>query len=112
MIGQRGMALLEVIVVGFAVVLMTLPAISTVAKLAEADAVVHSAARDGAVWVARHGGDPPQVEGVTISMVETSDGVEVVATQEVGLIGVGGATIARTVRRTVRVAVSDYRSSP
>lgn len=98
--------------VGFAVVLMVLPAISTVAKLAEANAVVHAAARDGAVWVARHGGDPPPVDGVTLSIVETSDGVEVVATQNVGLIGVGGATIARTVRSTVSVTMSDYRSAP
>lgn len=109
---QRGTALLEILVVGFAVVLMVLPAISTVATLAEANAVVHAAARDGAVWVARHGGEPPQVDGVAISIVENEHAIEVVATREVSLIGVGGATIARTVSSRVRVPVSDFRSTP
>jgi hypothetical protein len=47
-----------------------------------------------------------------LSIVETSDTVEVVATQEVNLIGVGGTTIARTVRSRVTVPVGVFRSAP
>ncbi len=109
---QRGTALIEIIVVGFAVLLLVLPVISTVAELAEARATVHSAARDGAVWVARHGGEPPPVDGIALSFTESRTAVEVVARREVTLIGVGGATVTRTVMSRVEVPVSSYRSVP
>jgi hypothetical protein len=111
-IRQRGTALLEIIVVGFAVVLMVLPVVSTAARLTEAHATVHAAARDAAVWIARHDGDPPAVDGVDVSVVSRGHSVEVVATQEVVLVGAGGATLSRTVRSRVEVPVSRYRSSP
>lgn len=104
--------MLEVIVVGFAVVVMVLPVIGTVARMTEAQADVHSAARDGAVWVARHGGQPPAVDGIVISVAVTSKDVQVVATREVDLMGVLGTTVGRTVRSTVTVPVSIYRSAP
>jgi hypothetical protein len=106
------MALLEMIVVGFAVVLMVLPVVSTVARLTEANATVHATARDAAVWIARHGGDPPAVDGVAVWVVKRENSIEVVATREVVLVGVGGSTLSRTVRSTVEVPVSRYRSSP
>ena len=109
---QRGTALLEIIVVGFAVVLMVLPVVSTVAKLTEANATVHATARDAAVWIARHGGDPPATDGVGLSVFSSGHSIEVVATQEVVLVDVGGATVSRTVRSKVEVPVSRYRSSP
>jgi len=112
MIKQRGTALLEVIVVGFAVILMVLPVIGTVAKLSEATATVHAAARDGAVWVARHGGEPPPADGIVVTVTEHNGEVVVAASHEVSLIGIGGTTVQRTVRSTVEVMVSDYRSSP
>lgn len=112
MTGQRGTALLEIVIIGFAVVVLVLPVISTVARLSEANAVVHAAARDGAAWVARHGGSPPQAEGVELTIVEDRESVEVTATQNVTLIGVGGASMTRVVRSSVEVAVSAYRSSP
>ena len=104
--------MLEIIVVGFAVVLMVLPVVSTVARLTEANATVHATARDAAVWIARHGGDAPPVEGVDISVVNRGNLVEVVATREVVLVGVGGAQLSRTVRSKIEVPVSRYRSSP
>lgn len=109
---QRGTALIEIIIVGFAVLLMVLPVISMVARFTEANAIVHAAARDGAVWVARHGGEPPAVDGVAISVLESHGEVEVTAVQDVSLIGVGGTSIVRTVQSTVEVSVSEYRSSP
>lgn len=109
---EKGTALLEIIVVGFAVLLLVLPVIATVARLTEANATVNAAARDGAVWIARHGGEPPQVDGVVLSIVDSSAAIEVVATKEVSLIGVGGTTIARTLRSRVTVPVGDFRSAP
>ena len=109
---ERGTAMIEIVVVGFAVLLMVLPVIGTVARLTEVRSNVHAAARDGAVWVARHGGQPPEVDGISISIVESNNSLQVVATREVDLIGVGGATIAQTVRATVTVPVSTYRSVP
>jgi len=107
---QRGTALLEIVVVGFAVVLMVLPVIGTVARLTEARADVHSAARDAAVWVARHGGEPPESAGIQVVVVDRNDAVHVVATKEVALVDVLGATVGRTVRAAVMVPVSTYRS--
>jgi hypothetical protein len=104
--------MIEIVIVGFAVLLMVLPAIGTVARLTEARSNVHAAARDGAVWVARHGGEPPDVDGIDVSVVESDASVRVVATRDVDLIGVLGASIARTVRATVTVPVSAYRSAP
>jgi hypothetical protein len=104
--------MIEIVVVGFAVLLMVLPAIGTIARMTEARSNVHAAARDGAVWVARHGGEPPDVDGIHVSVVESSGSVQVVATREVDLVDVLGASIARTVRATVTVPVSTYRSAP
>lgn len=112
MIAEKGTALLEMIVVGFAVLLMVLPVIGTVARLSEASATVHAAARDGAVWVARHGGEPPPVDGVDLTVAESSGEIVVEASQEVSLIGMGGATVGRVVQSIVEVRVSEYRSSP
>lgn len=109
---QRGTALLEIIIVGFAVVLMVLPVVSTVARLTEANSTVHATARDAAVWIARHGADPPDVDGVGVSVFSSGRYVEVVATQEVVLVGIFGADISRTVQSKIRVPVSQYRSSP
>ena len=112
MIKQRGTALLEVIIVGFAVILMVLPVIGTVARLSEATATVHAAARDGAAWVARHGGEPPPIDGVVVTVDQNNGGVVVSASREVSLLGIGGTTVGRTVHSTVEVMVSEYRSSP
>lgn len=112
MIRQRGTALLEIIVLGFAVVLMVLPVLSMAARLTEANAVVHAAARDTAVWVARHGSLPPDIEGIDVQVVDRGDTIEVVATRVVDLMGVGGTTVTRTVRSTIEVSVGLYRSRP
>ena len=112
MMRERGTALVEILVVGFAVVLIVLPVLSTIARLTEANATVHAAARDGAVWVARHGDEPPGVEGIMLSIVEADGEVEVVASLEVTLVGVGGTAIGRTVRSRVAVPVGAYRSVP
>lgn len=109
---ETGSAMLEMVVIGFAVVLMMLPVMLTVAKLTEASASVNGAARDSAVWIARHGGAPPEVEGVDVLVTDHGDAVEVSAVREVQLVGVGGASVSTTVRSRVVVSVSRYRSTP
>lgn len=104
--------MIEIVVVGFAVLLMVLPVIGTIARLTEARSNVHEAARDGAVWVARHGGEPPDAGRIDVSVVASNSAVQVVATREVDLIGILGASITRTVRAAVTVPVSAYRSVP
>lgn len=104
--------MLEMVVLGFAVVLMVLPVILTVARLAEANASVNGAARDGAMWVARHGGEPPPVEGVSVVVTDRGDAVEVSAAREVSLVGVGGAKLSTTVTSRIVMSVSRYRSAP
>jgi len=104
--------MLEIIVVGFAVVLMVFPVMLTVMRLTEASASVNGAARDGAVWVARHGGPPPEIDGVDVVVTNHGDAVEVSAVREVQLVGVGGASVSTTVRSRVLVSVSRYRSTP
>jgi alkylation response protein AidB-like acyl-CoA dehydrogenase len=104
--------MLEIIVVGFAVLLMVLPVISTVARLTEANATAHAAARDSAVWIARHGGEPPEVEGIELTIVRRAGTVEVYAVQEVRLFGVGGSAVGTVIHSRVEVPVSQYRSTP
>jgi hypothetical protein len=109
---ERGTVLLEMIVLGFAVILVVLPVLMTIARVIDANAAVTTAARDSASWVARHGA---QWEGGSDRVsVETSvDGGVASATARatVTLIGVGGIKIDRDVVATFEVPVSPYRSN-
>ncbi|MDK1010948.1 MAG: hypothetical protein QGM46_02910 [Actinomycetota bacterium] len=109
---QHGTALMEIIIIGFAVMMMVLPVISMVARLTEASGEVHAVARDTAVWVARHGSDPQIGGEVDVRLVERAGTIEVVASRDVQLIGVGGTAISWTVRSRVEIPVSLYRSRP
>jgi len=108
---ERGTAILEVIVLGFAVVLIVLPVLTTVARVIDANAAVTSSARDSASWVARHG---TQWQGSSdLVAVETSvEGGVATATARasVTLIGVGGLEVTRDVTAIFEVPVSPYRS--
>jgi hypothetical protein len=110
--GERGTALLEVIVLGFAVILVVLPVLTTIARVIDANAAVTTVARDSASWAARHG---TQWEGGSERVsVETSvDGGTATSTARatVTLIGVGGMKIDREVVATFQVPVSPYRSN-
>jgi len=108
---ERGTVLLEMIVLGFAVVLVVLPVLATVARVIDANAAVATAARDSASWVARHG---TEWEGGSdrVSVSTSVDGgvATATATATVTLIGVGGFEIDRKVVATFKVPVSPYRS--
>lgn len=108
---ERGTVLLEMIVLGFAVVLVVLPVLTTVARVIDANAAVTTAARDSASWVARHGtqwhggSDRVAVETSVVGGVASAT-----ATARVTLIGVGGFEIEREVVARFEVPVSPYRS--
>lgn len=109
---EHGTVLLELIVLGFAVILVVLPVLTTVARVIDANAAVTTAARDSASWVARHG---TQWQGGSDHVaVETSvaGGVaSATARATVTLIGVGGIKVDREVVSTFEVPVSPYRSN-
>jgi len=109
---EHGTVLLEMIVLGFAVILVVLPVLTTIARVIDANAAVTTAARDSASWVARHG--TQWQEGSDRVSVETSvaDGVaRATARATVTLVGVGGIKIDRDVVATFEVPVSPYRSN-
>lgn len=108
---ERGAVLLEMIVLGFAVILVVLPVLSTIARVIDANAAVTTAARDSASWVARHGA-PWEGGSDRVSVATSVDGgiATSTATATVTLIGVGGIEIDRQVVATFEVPVSPYRS--
>ena len=108
---ERGTALIEMLVLGFAVVLIVLPVLVTVARIIDANAVVSSAARDSATWLARHGTIRPVTgEGVAVETSATSDIAHATARATVTLVAVGGMKIERQVVASYDAPVSPYRS--
>lgn len=108
---EGGIALIEMIVMGFAVMLVVLPVLTTVARVIDANAAVTTVARDSASWVARHG---TQWQGGhdRVSVQTSVDGgvATATATATVTLIGVGGLEVNREVVATFEVPLSPYRS--
>ncbi|MEN8238195.1 MAG: hypothetical protein ABFR53_03220 [Actinomycetota bacterium] len=108
---ERGTALLEMIVLGFAVILVVLPVLTTIARVIDANAAVTTAARDSASWVARHGTQwQGGSEGVSVETAVDAGVASATARARVTLIGVGGIEIGREVVATFDVPVSPYRS--
>ncbi|MGI9585084.1 MAG: hypothetical protein ACR2N7_05785 [Acidimicrobiia bacterium] len=109
---ERGTALIEMVVIGSATLLMVLPILVGVARLADEATDVHTAAVDAAAWVARHGVLPAESDGnVRLSVAVEGADVRVVAESDVALFGVGGATVSVHVTRGVVVPISRYRSA-
>ena len=109
--GERGTALIEVTVVGFAVVAVVLPVLLAVLALAEAEARTTTAATDAATWVARHGTDPPDDPSIELEVAVYSDMVVVRASSPVELIGVEFTRARATIEHRVEASVSPYRSN-
>lgn len=108
---DRGTALIEMLVLGFAVVLVVLPVLVTVARVIDANAVVSSEARDSASWLARHGVEKPgAASGVSVESSVTGGVAHATATANVTLVGVGGVHIDRTVVASYDAPLSPYRS--
>ncbi len=110
MSSNRGSALLEVVVVGFAVVALALPALIAVLRLSEAEIRATTVATDTASWVARHGALPPADRDVAVDVRIERDTVEVRAQVPVSVLGVRLTTVEATVERSRIAPISPYRS--
>lgn len=111
MSGDRGTASIEMAVIGFAVLALTIPILSTVASIAEAHGEVASVAADAASWYARHG-EPLASEDLGVDIVYEVDDELVVAsaTRSVSVIAAGGVRVALSASHTARARISPYRS--
>ena len=108
---EDGIALLEMLILGSAVVLMALPILIAAARLADTTNDVHATAVDAASWVARHGVLPTtQDDGVDLAIAIEGGEVHVVAEADVTLFGVASADVSVHVTRSAVVPVSPYRS--
>ena len=106
-----GIALIEMLMLGFGVALVVLPILLMVVRMAEASDVAADEARFVAVWVARHG-TAPDVGSLSDIDIDISDGVvSVTSSLEVELIAVGGSHVTRTVTAHFDMPISPYRSN-
>lgn len=107
---ERGTVLIEMLVIGFGVMLVVLPLLTMVMRMAEAADVAAGDARATATWVARHG-ELPDVEPRSVVDVEIHDGIVTVhSSVDVPLIAVGGARVTTTVSARYDMPISPYRS--
>ena len=107
---ERGTSLIEVVVLGFAILALVLPTVLAAARLSEASTVALEEARGVATWVARHGTQPVEAHRADIT-VDVIDGVvHASASIEVQLISVGGAAVGTTVTSSFAMPISPYRS--
>lgn len=108
---QRGTALIEVILLGFAIVAVAIPTITSASVLAAAKGEAQTAAIDAAAWYARHGSLPDQSDdGVDLIVLSGQDDIVVRAVVEVTVLGIGGARVSMSLDGTARAPVSPYRS--
>ena len=108
---ERATAMIEVIVLGFATVLLILPTLVAVARFIDASAVAGSQARDAAVWMARHGTElTPQGQSVDIATAVDGGIVRSTARVRVTLLSVGAVKVERAVEMSYEVPISRYRS--
>jgi hypothetical protein len=109
---EGGTSLIETIVVGFTVVLVTLPILLAVIRMSEASDAANSEARATATWIARHGVVPESdsVGDVRVSIQNGSVTVESIVRVE--LIAIGGSSVGTSVSATFVMPISPYRSSP
>ena len=114
---DRGSALLEVLVIGFAVVAIVGQALIAVGRLEAAGNAVAETAQQAALHAARHG-DATTAREVAqallpearVSVEEGPTSISVEVTLEVSLLGPEGFPVQRTLRGRAEAARSPYRS--
>ena len=119
MTGQRGIALLGTLAVGFLVVIMVGQSLVTVGRLSAAATEAEETARYAATWAARHG-DASDAERIAVGLVPdaiveaaaTDGGITVVVAVQVSLVGPEGSPLRHTVTGRAVVPISDFRSVP
>lgn len=107
---QRGTALIEMVVVGFVVVLITLPVLLTVVRMADASDVAAAEARSVAEWVARHGALPSEPMSGDVRVDADGTTVTVSSTIRVDVVAIGGARVGTDVSATYAVPIAPFRS--
>ncbi len=114
---QRGTALLEAVVVGFAILIVVGQALVTLGRLESAGLAAEEAARHAATWATRHG-DLEAAEEIAIGFLPDArvtvssdgDGIVVDVALDVPLLGPDGSPLTRTVHGRAAAAISPYRS--
>jgi len=109
-LGERGATLIETLVLAFAVLLVTIPFLLVVVRMAEATDVVADEARAVAVWYARHGEMPGGDRQSQIRVELEGETVRVSSSLDVELIAVGGSKVQTTVSTQFEMPISPYRS--
>jgi hypothetical protein len=117
MTGQRGSALLEAVVVGFAILIVVSQALVTLGRLESAGLAADEAARHAATWATRHG-DLESAERIAtgflpdarVAVDRHGDDVVVQVALDVPLLGPDGSPVTRTVYGRATATISPYRS--
>ena len=113
---DRGTVLLEMVVLGFATLLLVLPALITIARIVDASAAVEGQARASATWTARHGRAPDDARStggsprIDVQLVVGETSVTATARSTLTLVSVGGLSIDRSVVAVFEAPISPYRS--
>jgi len=113
---DRGTVLLEMVVLGFATLLLVLPALITIARIVDAAAAVEGRARATATWTARHGRPPDETSStgsgprIDVELVVGETSVTATARSTLTLVSVGGFSIDRPIVAVFEAPISPYRS--
>lgn len=103
--------MIEVIVLGFATVLLVLPSLIAVARFVDATAAAESEARDAATWMAMHGTELSRKgSGIDVTTRVEHGAVRATARMRVTLVSIGGLTLEREAVASYEVPISPYRS--
>ena len=108
---QRGTALVETVIIAFAIVAVAIPVLVAVVRLASARSAVTTEAADVASWTARHGSVPDVIDGLVVEVDTDGHTVRVVVSTEVELLGIGGASVRITVSEEAAATISRFRSN-
>jgi hypothetical protein len=108
---ERGVATIEMVVIGFAIVAFVIPVVIATASLAEAHSRVLTAASDGAAWFARHGTEAPTSDAeVQVGYEVEAGSVRATATITVDVVPLMGGVLPVVISESVVVPISPYRS--
>ena len=108
---ERGVVLIEMVTIGFAIVAFVLPVLMMTLSYSEAQAEARLAAVDAAAWVARHGVLPSEApDGVSLTIDSSGDTVVVSARSTVRLLGIDFGTVEAEAATVGHSRLSPYRS--
>ncbi len=108
---ERGVATIEMVVIGFAIIALVIPVLVATASLAEAHGRVLTVASDGASWFARHGTELPSSDAdVEVGYEVEAGSVRATATITVEVIPLIGTVLPVVITESVVVPISPYRS--